>query len=370
VKSVDAVPDLRYNNHIASNKGTLQMAQAYIRILDGVYAKKNIAGTVLPLVEQFKTGAKGGYVTVNGAYFKQDRNIRVMVKNPAKYEFAAEQEYLEQSIELAPVDTDAKVAVSTETDEAVMKRIGERFEILHEMTAAACEGNIRAMIVTGPPGIGKSFGVELELEKAAIFDRVQGKRVRSEVFKGATTAIGLYQKLYEFSDKENVLVFDDCDNLFYDDICLNLLKSALDTSKRRKICWGGESRALKDNGIPDTFDFKGSIIFITNLKFDNIKSKKLQDHLLALESRCHYLDLTLDTVRDKLLRIKQIAATGELFNDYDFSPTQQDEIIEFLFANHTKLREVSLRTALKIADLYRSFPTKWKNMAQTTVMRA
>jgi hypothetical protein len=346
------------------------MAQAYIRILNGTYANKQVAGVILPLVDQFKFGKKGGYVTVDGAYYKKDRNIRVMMDKPTDFEFCSEAEYLEQSIELAPVKAGVEsVAASNETDEQVMERIASRFEILHEMTAACCEGNIRAMIVTGPPGVGKSFGVEAELERAAIFDRVSGKRVRSEVIKGAATPIGLYQKLYQFSDKDNVLVFDDCDMLFYDDLSLNLLKSALDTSKRRKICWNSESAALRREGIPDTFDFKGSVIFITNLKFENIKSKKLQDHLLALESRCHYLDLTLDTVRDKLLRIKQIAAAGELFDGYEFSKTQEDEIIEFLFANHTKLREVSLRTAIKIADLYRSFPTKWKNMAMTTVMK-
>jgi hypothetical protein len=346
------------------------MAQAYIRILNGTYANKQVAGVILPLVDQFKFGTKGGYVTVNGAYYKKDRNIRVMMDKPTDFEFCSEAEYLEQSIELSPVAAGVEtVTASSETDEQVMERIASRFEILHEMTAACCEGNIRAMIVTGPPGVGKSFGVEAELERAAIFDRVSGKRVRSEVIKGAATPIGLYQKLYQFSDKDNVLVFDDCDMLFYDDLSLNLLKSALDTSKRRKICWNSESAALRREGIPDTFDFKGSVIFITNLKFENIKSKKLQDHLLALESRCHYLDLTLDTVRDKLLRIKQIAAAGELFDGYEFSKTQEEEIIEFLFANHTKLREVSLRTAIKIADLYRSFPTKWKNMAMTTVMK-
>jgi hypothetical protein len=346
------------------------MTQSYINIKRGEYRKQEIRNVVFPLVAQFKTGAKGGFVTVaNGGYFPGfPDEVRIKVAKITDYEFSDVDAYTAQGnvVEATPAKA---AAVSKETDDEVMARIGERFEILHEMTRAACEGNIRAMIVTGPPGVGKSFGVEAELEKAALFDRVSGKRVRSEVIKGAATPIGLYQVLYKYSDKDNVLVFDDCDMLFYDDLSLNLLKSALDTSKRRKICWNSESSALNREGIPNSFDFKGAVIFITNLKFENIKSKKLQDHLTALESRCHYLDLTLDTVRDKLLRIKQIAATGELFSDYDFSKTQEDEIIEFLFENHAKLREVSLRTAIKIADLYKSFPTKWKMLASTTVMR-
>ena len=348
------------------------MTQAYINVIKGQYRNKEVKNVVFPLVAQYKAGAKGGYVTVaNGGYFPGfPDEVRIKVAKITDYEFADAEAYVAQGnvVEAVSVGVTPK-AVSKESDDEVMARIGERFEILHDMTQAACEGNIRAMIVTGPPGVGKSFGVEAVLEKAALFDRVSGRRVRSEVIKGAATPIGLYQVLYKYSDKDNVLVFDDCDMLFYDDLSLNLLKSALDTSKRRKICWNSESSALNREGIPNTFDFKGSVIFITNLKFENIKSKKLQDHLTALESRCHYLDLTLDTVRDKLLRIKQIAATGELFSDYEFSKTQEDEVIEFLFENHAKLREVSLRTAIKIADLYKSFPTKWKMLASTTVMK-
>lgn len=350
------------------------MTQAYINVIKGEYRGKEVKNVIFPLVEQFKHGAKGGYVTVgNEGHFPgfPDR-VRVKVAKLTDYVFSDADAYTAQGFvaeESGFESPKTTKAVSKETDEEVMTRIGERFEILHEMTQAACEGNIRAMIVTGPPGVGKSFGVEAVLEKAALFDRVSGRRVKSEVIKGAATPIGLYQVLYKYSDKDNVLVFDDCDMLFYDDLSLNLLKSALDTSKRRKICWNSESAALRREGIPEHFDFKGSVIFITNLKFENIKSKKLQDHLTALESRCHYLDLTLDTVRDKLLRIKQIAATGELFSEYDFSSTQEDEIIEFLFENHAKLREVSLRTAIKIADLYKSFPLKWKLLASTTVMK-
>jgi len=164
-------------------------------------------------------------------------------------------------------------------------------------------------------------------------------------------------------------VFDDCDSILLDDVALNLLKGALDSGKKRKISWLSESRVLKDEGIPSTFDFKGSVIFITNLKFDKMKSQKLRDHLDALQSRCHYLDLTLDTQRDKILRIKQIAGDGVLFDGYDFSKDEQEEIIEYMDETKDNLRELSLRMALKIADLRKSFPNKWKAMANTTCVK-
>lgn len=257
-----------------------------------------------------------------------------------------------------------------ETDEQAMSRIRERFEILHSMTKAAINGDIRAMIVSGPPGVGKSFGVEAEVDKAVLFDQISGKRLRAEVVKGSATAIGLYQTLYRYSDRNCLVVFDDCDSILLDDVALNLLKGALDSGKKRTISWLGESHTLRREGIPDRFEFKGSVIFITNLKFDQMRSQKLRDHLDALQSRCHYLDLTLDTMRDKILRIRQIAADGELFQDYEFDAAAQQEIIDFMSTNQLRLREVSLRMALKVADLRKSFAENWQRLAETTCMKA
>jgi hypothetical protein len=38
-------------------------------------------------------------------------------------------------------------------------------------------------------------------------------------------------------------------------------------------------------------------------------------------------------------------------------------------ANKNKLREVSLRMAIKVAQLYKSFPNNWEAMAKTTCMK-
>ena len=51
----------------------------------------------------------------------------------------------------------------TETDEQAMDRIASRFAVLDEMAGACIKGDIRAMIVTGPAGIGKSHGVTTQI---------------------------------------------------------------------------------------------------------------------------------------------------------------------------------------------------------------
>ena len=337
-----------------------------IRIVNGEYRNRPVRNQVFNLVAGLVSGAKGNYVTVrnDGAFPNCPETIRIRVEGMEDYEFVSGEPVQDNTVKFE------QPAKPVETDEEAMARIRERFDILHEMTKAAVSGSIRAMIVSGPPGVGKSFGVEQEIDKACLFDKLAGKRLRAEVVKGSATPIGLYQTLYKYSDENCVVVFDDCDSILLDDVSLNLLKGALDSGKKRKISWLSESSTLRREGIPDQFEFKGSVIFITNLKFDGMKSQKLRDHLDALQSRCHYLDLTLDTMRDKLLRIKQIAKDGELFKDYEFDQCVQDDIIDFMHTNKDRLREVSLRMALKIADLRNMSVTNWKRLAETTCMKA
>ncbi len=279
-----------------------------------------------------------------------------------------------KNITVLEFDTDAikarELEVQQETDEEIIERLRERFEILTEMTKAVKSGSVRAMIVSGPPGVGKSFGVEQVLEKDGLFDTLGERKPRYEIVKGAMSAIGLYAKLYEYSDAKNVLVFDDCDSILMEDLSLNILKGALDSGKKRFISWNTDSRILRSEGIPDRFEFKGAAIFITNIKFAHVRSKKLKDHLDALESRCHYIDLEMDTNREKMLRIKQITTDGMLdVYDFDEPVLVRDEILAFIDTNQDKLRELSLRMVLKIADLRKSFPANWEAMARTTCFR-
>lgn len=354
---------------------------ARIEIVEGVYKIRgkdtSLAGYQFDLVEQFR--AEGGYVTVDGATVEPklsgvpDRKIRVRCTGPTSYRVVAGELPAVRSKEPAGVfslaqNAVSEVTVSHESDEDIVERLRKRFNILSEMTKAVRGGTVRAMIVSGPPGVGKSFGVEEVLGKDDLFDVMGQRKPRYEVVKGAMSALGLYSKLYEYSDEKSVLVFDDCDSVLLDDLSLNILKAALDSSKKRTISWNTDSRMLRQEGIPDKFEFKGGAIFITNIKFENVRSKKLQDHLAALESRCHYIDLQMDTTREKVLRIKQIVEDGML-DAYDFEDVAKDEVVDFIVDNKNKLRELSLRTVLKVADLRKSFQSNWKEMCEVTVMK-
>lgn len=350
---------------------------SFVRIVKGSYRNAEIRNRVFQVLKDYKEGAKGGFITVVGdaASGYPGKEIRVKVDGIRMLEPVASADVPQDALTVAATGSDENVVYeapvdTNETDEEVMQRVGSRFEILNEMTLAAKEGSIRAMIVSGAPGVGKSYGVETTLEQHSMFDKLT-KVIKHEVVKGAMTPIGLYAKLFAFSEANNVLVFDDCDSILLDDLALNILKAALDSGSRRRICWNSDSALLRREGIPDSFEFKGSVIFITNIKFDNVKSKKLRDHLDALMSRCHYLDLTIHTTREKLLRIKQIAASGELFSSekYGFTQDEADEVVQFVHDNADRMREISLRQTLKIADLRKMSPHRWQEIARVTCMK-
>ena len=328
-----------------------------VRINEGQYKIRgkdvDMAGLVFPLVSEFKVGASGGYVTVDGGAVAgfPDRNIKIRCEGSGSYEV---------------VGDSVATTVREESDEDIVERIRQRFDMLKDMTKAVRKGDVRAMIVSGPPGVGKSHGVEEVLDRYALMESM-GAEKKHEVIKGAMSPIGLYCKLFKMADKGKVVVFDDCDSIFQDDLSLNILKAALDSKKNRYIHWNTDSFKLRNEGVPDKFKFEASAIFITNLKFDKVKGK-LREHLEALESRCHYMDLTIDTDKDKMLRIKQVITDGML-DTYELDDEVKEEIVDFVDINKNRLRELSLRTVLKVADLAVSFPNKWEAFAENTVMR-
>ena len=370
-KKVDLLDSRSYNTSMMNKKTNINPMQGNAMLVNakvhsGNYGGKEVVNEIFPLVKGFAVGKNGGFITVDGAQVDgyPDREIRIKLVSKNDYEVVQSEPAFSDSEEKVEVPVAVKKELS---DEERLEEIRERFEILDEMTQGSIDGVVRGMVVTGPPGVGKSYGVEKVIEKNSMFDKLADKPLKYGTEKGAASAIGLYQLLYRYADPGSVLVLDDCDSILWDEVSLNLLKAALDSSNKRMISWNTESSALRREGVPEKFEFCGSVIFITNLKFDSAKGK-IKDHLDAILSRCHYLDLTLDTMRDKMLRVKQIVKDGML-KKYNFSKDEEVGLINYMEENKEKLREVSLRMVTKIADLKKMSPPRWQRLAENTSIK-
>jgi hypothetical protein len=336
-----------------------------VLIHNGRFRKQDVQNIICDLVFPMKTSAQGTYITVDGkSAGLYEGRARIFVANEKSFEIIGQPN---GSVVADSGETfEPEISEPTETDEEIIERIRKRFKILEDMTNAAVDGIVRGLIVTGPPGVGKSFGIEKVISDAEASAIITNSKAKYGIEKGTASPIGLYKLLYEYHTQGSVLVLDDSDTILYDEDSLNLLKAVLDSGKKRRVSWRKESRVLENESIPNSFEFEGSVIFITNLKLENTRGKT-GDHMSALISRCHYLDLTINTVRDKFLRCKQIIKDGML-TGYGFSHDEQDELVEFIDENKTKFRELSLRMVSKIADLKRMDKKRWKEYVKNTCM--
>ncbi len=251
-----------------------------------------------------------------------------------------------------------------ETDMDIWNKLDKRFRVLETLTNHCIKGSARSLIVHGPAGLGKSYTVEKALEA---WDPSMKYHT---IMKGGATKIGLLKTLYQFRNKKNVIVFDDCDSVLLDLDCVSLLKAACDTTETRRISYLSNDKipAEGETGtIPSTWTFEGTIIFITNTDFENT-AKKLQDHTSAMISRSHYISLGMKTRRDYIIRIKQVVSQG-LFTNIGLGQSEIKDVMDYIDTHQEVLRELSLRMALKLGGLRKDSPDIWRDLADVTCTR-
>ena len=259
-----------------------------------------------------------------------------------------------------------QIEVKPQTDAEIRLKLRENFGAMDKMAEQTVLGINKSLIISGPTGLGKSYGVMRAAEK------YENKGRNVAVVKGFVRATGLYKTLYENRHKNCVVIFDDADSIFADDVSLNLLKGACDMTRTRKLNWLAETRMETEDGdkLPTSFEFEGSIIFITNYDFDWLiaKGNRLSPHFEAMISRSMYLDLDMKTTRDYMIRIQTVVGEGML-RDLGLSDEEATEIVEFIDKNYQKLRELSLRMVLKLASLMRMDRGDWQRMARVTCFK-
>lgn len=239
--------------------------------------------------------------------------------------------------------------------------INQRFGFVSDMVTMLANGAQASVVVTGPGGLGKSFTVSQTLtalgfkDVSVLEDFAVGTVLKTaktfRVIKGYSTPKGLYRTLYE--NKDGVIVFDDCDSVLKDPTSLNLLKGALDSYSRRIISWRAD---IKDEDLPTSFEFKGRVVFISNLSASNIDQ--------AILTRSLAVDLSM-TTKQKVERMRHLLSTGEFMPEFD--KVVKADAMDLIEKHQDSVKELSLRTLIQVTKIRQGAGKNWSDLAEYAI---
>ncbi|MDA9843186.1 hypothetical protein N9C44_01795 [bacterium] len=266
-----------------------------------------------------------------------------------------------------------------EHEQTIIKAVLKKFDILIDRVtnfATSESGIFKGIIVTGPPGTGKSFTIGNAL---AAVGKLLGKTIFQKI-TGDISAVGLYACLHKNNQKNRILWFDDCAGLLDNETCLEILKAVTNrTNEPRTVMWTKQrSKYFETNNIPNEFNYHGHIIISTNKSvMPADQTPKMRDHFGAIISRMPPTDLTLSR-EEGFIYTKYLIENGGMLDEKcvsligGYSAEVKTDTLEFLYENQDNIHEISPRQADAIAGFrheygpengYEDRPEYWKDVA-------
>ena len=241
-----------------------------------------------------------------------------------------------------------------------VKYLEETMEDIYQISRRVGAGAFNSLFISGRAGTGKTYNVERALRDEGLVEDDDYVLV-----SGAASVIMMYKKFFQY--RNGTLVFDDCDAVFRDENGRNLMKAALDTKKVRKISYLKKTKAVYDPKdfemdpegefnmqeagiVPNTFEFAGRVIFISNLPKDKA------DPDGAIRSR----SILIDVNPDDATLMERMAKLLPHLEPTDMPMKDKEEIFEFM----KQAKDVSMRTFVKAAGFKMAGLSNWKRMAE------
>lgn len=266
---------------------------------------------------------------------------------------------IKKGVNVVPVASAAEKENEATLNDKV-KYLEETMEDIYQISRRVGAGAFNSLFISGRAGTGKTYNVERALKDEGLVEDDDYVLV-----SGAASVIMMYKKFYQY--RNGTLVFDDCDAVFRDENGRNLMKAALDTKAVRKISYlkktsavfdpkdfendpEGEFNALEAGLVPNSFEFAGRVIFISNLPKDKA------DPDGAIRSRSILIDVNPDDAT-LMERMKSLLPHLE---PRDMPMKDKEEIYEFM----KSAKDVSMRTFVKAAGFKMAGLSNWKRMAE------
>jgi hypothetical protein len=277
----------------------------------------------------------------------------------------------EKSGQFKPKEDLIPLGDTTEPETEIAKRIDKTFRVWNRVLDNVVSYKMYAAICSGAASCGKSHTTEEKLR-----EQLGGEDNENYLFlKGSSSAVDLYKTLFEYRHPGQILVFDDCDSIWFNIECLNVLKAGLDTKRKRVVSWNKESWALRNPSektgehFPNSFTYEGSAIVLSNidLKAEVAKRNRFSKHIEALIERGVYLDLGIHTKRELFVRMWQVMKETPFLNDNEIPVENARKILTWIKNNLHKIERPSLRAVTRINTWMNEEPETWEETAECTL---
>ncbi len=122
---------------------------------------------------------------------------------------------------------------------------------LRKIARKFVSGELERVMIVGPPGQGKTETIKSALgQKGYLY------------LRGRTTAISLYEELYDHRDLPVLL--DDTAEMLLDTNVQEMLRDLTETTATRRVSWRTQSKYLDEKGIQKSFVTRSPVCVLAN----------------------------------------------------------------------------------------------------------
>lgn len=314
------------------------------------------------------------------------------------------------------------LADANKNEQEILDEILDKFAELEEAVEDVMDGILNPLIVKGPPGVGKSKGIEIASKQFGVksTDLISStftpwtkqeredmgigaypwrcdyeEKINGALMRGAD--YGLWQLVTDlYANREDgVLCMDDNDEILRDPTVMALLQKATEQEKTNVIAYGkaASTQELQLRGVPARFETRCPVIILSNIDFhkhitharykESQSGKPVPGYIARwealMESRGKYIDLAMNSPQRVRIYCEHLVKTTKMLENSEWlesrfgralTAKQADQVIKWVRHNQPNLKtRLDLRTYNKVAAKLLRRQKNWQESARIDLVK-